>query len=95
MLELQKFFFNAPIEKTADTVLFFDEPESHISLKNRKKLITLFTNFLEAHENTQIFAATHEPLFTQIPQSMIINFDTHPTTSIPSEEFDIHEYINK
>ena len=94
-LELQKFFDKAPIEKTADTVLFFDEPERHISLRNRKKLIAMFTDFLEAHENTQIFAATHEPLFTQIAQSMIINFDTCPTTSIPSEKFDLNEYVNK
>lgn len=69
-------------------VVLLDQPEDSISLRNKRRLADILSQSA-FEKGLQLFVATHEPCFLQIPGSRIINLDEKPAGSYAALEFDL------
>lgn len=90
--EIPKFLKGRGTKRLPQDILTIDEPESGISLRNKRRLVnTIHTYAFE--KRRQIWVATHEPEFLKLPGVRIINLDEHPAKSYLSSEFDLERYL--
>jgi len=75
-------------------VLILDQPEDAVSMRGRRKMVKQIADYASDSPDRQVFVVTHEPEFCKVPGARILNLDTYPVSSVPSEDFDVDAYLD-